>query len=121
MHRTPPKFSSPSHHIRKLSERPSMWLSRKYTSVPMPSSVSRVRAPPSASRVGSKPVHNKVISGFRALRRAGARTRDRGVPAYLTADTQANLPPTPSGTPATEGSLQMSGRVYYQLCYRRPN
>ncbi|GFO31076.1 hypothetical protein PoB_005758100 [Plakobranchus ocellatus] len=44
-------------------------------------------------------IHNKVISGFQALRQgagSGARTRDRRVPADLRADSQATvLLPTP--------------------------
>ncbi|GFO05514.1 hypothetical protein PoB_003201900 [Plakobranchus ocellatus] len=42
----------------------------------------------------------QVISGFRALRRAGA--------------------PKPELEPATEGSLQISGRTHKPLCHRRP-
>ncbi|GFN80723.1 hypothetical protein PoB_000722900 [Plakobranchus ocellatus] len=44
-----------------------------------------------------KPVHNKVISGFKALRQAGA--------------------PTAGLEPATEGSLQISGRSHKPLCH----
>ncbi|GFN82252.1 hypothetical protein PoB_000875800 [Plakobranchus ocellatus] len=46
------------------------------------------------------PVHNKVISGFQALRQARA--------------------PKAGLEPATEGSLQISGRICYPLCHRRP-
>ncbi|GFO45379.1 hypothetical protein PoB_007188400 [Plakobranchus ocellatus] len=49
---------------------------------------------------GAKPVHNKVISGFQALRQARA--------------------PVAGLEPATEGSLQISGRTRKPLCYRRP-
>ncbi|GFO01809.1 hypothetical protein PoB_002831400 [Plakobranchus ocellatus] len=45
-------------------------------------------------------VHNKVISGFEALRQARA--------------------PVAGLEPATEGSLQISGRTRKPLCYRRP-
>ncbi|GFO30234.1 hypothetical protein PoB_005673900 [Plakobranchus ocellatus] len=45
-------------------------------------------------------VHNKVISGFQALRQARA--------------------PVAGLEPATEGSLQISGRTRKPLCYRRP-
>ncbi|GFN81295.1 hypothetical protein PoB_000780100 [Plakobranchus ocellatus] len=41
-----------------------------------------------------------VISGFQALRQARA--------------------PVTGLEPATEGSLQISGRIRYQLCHRRP-
>ncbi|GFO43659.1 transposable element p transposase-like protein [Plakobranchus ocellatus] len=44
--------------------------------------------------------HNKVISGFQALRQARA--------------------PVAGLEPATEGSLQISGRTRKPLCYRRP-
>ncbi|GFO16381.1 hypothetical protein PoB_004288600 [Plakobranchus ocellatus] len=44
-------------------------------------------------------VHNKVISGFQALRQARA--------------------PVAGLEPATEGSLQISGRTRKPLCYRR--
>ncbi|GFO07706.1 hypothetical protein PoB_003421100 [Plakobranchus ocellatus] len=47
-----------------------------------------------------EPVHNKVISGFKALRQAGA--------------------PMAGLEPATEGSLQISGRTHKPLCHRRP-
>ncbi|GFO21882.1 hypothetical protein PoB_004838700, partial [Plakobranchus ocellatus] len=47
------------------------------------------------------PVHNKVISGFQALRQARA--------------------PVAGLEPATEGSLQISGRTRKPLCYRRPH
>ncbi|GFO01875.1 hypothetical protein PoB_002838000 [Plakobranchus ocellatus] len=45
-------------------------------------------------------IHNKVISGFKALRQAGtpiagARTRDRRVPADLRGESPATVPPTP--------------------------
>ncbi|GFO07149.1 hypothetical protein PoB_003365400 [Plakobranchus ocellatus] len=50
--------------------------------------------------VGKKPVHNKVISGFKALRQAG--------------------PPMAGLEPATERSLQISGRTHKPLCHRRP-
>ncbi|GFO13903.1 hypothetical protein PoB_004040800 [Plakobranchus ocellatus] len=46
------------------------------------------------------PVHNKVISGFQALRRARA--------------------PVAGLEPATEKSLQISGRIRWPLCHRRP-
>ncbi|GFN79803.1 hypothetical protein PoB_000630900 [Plakobranchus ocellatus] len=45
-------------------------------------------------------VHNKVISGFKALRQAGA--------------------PTAGLEPTTEGSMQISGRIHKPLCHRRP-
>ncbi|GFO44932.1 hypothetical protein PoB_007143700 [Plakobranchus ocellatus] len=45
------------------------------------------------------PVHNKVILGFQALRQARA--------------------PVAGLEPATEGSLQISGRTRKPLCYRR--
>ncbi|GFO34515.1 hypothetical protein PoB_006102000 [Plakobranchus ocellatus] len=48
----------------------------------------------------AQPVHNKVISGFQALRQARA--------------------PVAGLEPATEGSLQISGRTRKPLCYRRP-
>ncbi|GFO21624.1 hypothetical protein PoB_004812900 [Plakobranchus ocellatus] len=47
-----------------------------------------------------KVVHNKVISDFQALRQARA--------------------PVTGLEPATEGSLQISGRTRKPLCYRRP-
>ncbi|GFO40881.1 Zinc-binding in reverse transcriptase domain-containing protein [Plakobranchus ocellatus] len=47
-----------------------------------------------------EPVHNKVISGFKAPRQAGA--------------------PMAGLEPATEGSLQISGRTHKPLCHRRP-
>ncbi|GFO39168.1 hypothetical protein PoB_006567300 [Plakobranchus ocellatus] len=67
----------------------------------------------------------------------GARTRDRRVPADLRTDSLANEPPTPPSMsgfealhqarapvvgfePATEGSLQISGRIHYPLCHRGP-
>ncbi|GFN77339.1 hypothetical protein PoB_000384500 [Plakobranchus ocellatus] len=45
-------------------------------------------------------VHNKVISGFQALRQvrapvAGLNTIDRRVPADLRTDSQVTVPPTP--------------------------
>ncbi|GFO39694.1 hypothetical protein PoB_006619900 [Plakobranchus ocellatus] len=46
-----------------------------------------------------RPVHNKVISGFQALRQARA--------------------PEAGLEPATEGSLQISGWTRKPLCYRR--
>ncbi|GFO46786.1 hypothetical protein PoB_007329100 [Plakobranchus ocellatus] len=46
------------------------------------------------------PVHNEVISGFKALRQAGA--------------------PMAGLEPGTEGSLQISGRTHKPLCHRRP-
>ncbi|GFN99136.1 hypothetical protein PoB_002564200 [Plakobranchus ocellatus] len=45
-------------------------------------------------------IHNKVISGFQALRQARA--------------------PVAGLEPATEWSLQISGRTRKPLCYRRP-
>ncbi|GFN89601.1 hypothetical protein PoB_001610700 [Plakobranchus ocellatus] len=47
-----------------------------------------------------EPVHNKVISGFQVPRQARA--------------------PVAGLEPATEGSLQISGRTRKPLCYRRP-
>ncbi|GFO16053.1 hypothetical protein PoB_004255800 [Plakobranchus ocellatus] len=47
-----------------------------------------------------EPVHNKVISGFQALRQVRA--------------------PMAGLEPATEGSLRISGRICYPLCHRRP-
>ncbi|GFO10930.1 hypothetical protein PoB_003743500 [Plakobranchus ocellatus] len=47
-----------------------------------------------------KSVHNNVISGFRALLQAGA--------------------PMAGLEPATEGSLQISGRTHKPSCHQRP-
>ncbi|GFN95145.1 hypothetical protein PoB_002165100 [Plakobranchus ocellatus] len=46
----------------------------------------------------AKPIHNTVTSGFQALVRE----------------------PIAELEPATEGSLQISGRILYPLCHRRP-
>ncbi|GFO48922.1 hypothetical protein PoB_007542700 [Plakobranchus ocellatus] len=69
--------------------------------------LSRLRAPLPApwpdggpESLRSSCFHNKVISGFRALRQARA--------------------PVAGLEPATEGSLQISGRTRKPLCYRRP-
>ncbi|GFO20235.1 hypothetical protein PoB_004674000 [Plakobranchus ocellatus] len=58
----------------------------------------------------------------------GARTRDRRVPTDLSADSLATVPPTPPQArapvaeleSATEGSLQVSGRIRYRLRHQRP-
>ncbi|GFN78911.1 hypothetical protein PoB_000541700 [Plakobranchus ocellatus] len=55
---------------------------------------------PSSPLLFYRQVHNKVISGFQALRPARA--------------------PVAGLEPATEGSLQISGRTRKPLCYRRP-
>ncbi|GFN83136.1 hypothetical protein PoB_000964200, partial [Plakobranchus ocellatus] len=52
-----------------------------------------------AQRLDVDAVHNKVISGFQAFRQARA--------------------PVAGLEPATEGSLQISGRTRKPLCYRR--
>ncbi|GFO38516.1 hypothetical protein PoB_006502100 [Plakobranchus ocellatus] len=49
--------------------------------------------PTNPERPDTKPVHNKVISGQGAG--GDARTRDRRIPADLTADSLATVPPTP--------------------------
>ncbi|GFO33589.1 hypothetical protein PoB_006009400 [Plakobranchus ocellatus] len=54
--------------------------------------------PPPPPFDSMKPVHNKMISGFQALRQARA--------------------PVAGLQPATEGSLQISGRTRKPLCYR---
>ncbi|GFN83645.1 hypothetical protein PoB_001015100 [Plakobranchus ocellatus] len=46
-------------------------------------------------------VHNKVISGFQALRQAKA--------------------PVAGFEPATEGLLQISGQIRYPLCHQHPS
>ncbi|GFN83268.1 hypothetical protein PoB_000977400 [Plakobranchus ocellatus] len=62
-------------------------------------------------------VHNNVISGFKALRQARARTRDRMVPANLGTDSLATVPPTPPllRTSKVESAYHYCARIFYSL------